>query len=334
MPGSQPGGRAGGSAAAWLLDRVFVIRPLLWIPAVAVYGAGRSWGFREAGHAGLTTASQGFRPGPLAALLLILAAVHVANAWRDRDGDRLNRKGFPVGRGHVGGRTLLALILGSILAAALLARGASTTERLLLLASLALGAAYVAPPLELKRRPFLDLLAHGAGYGIVAFLLGVAGSGGAGGPGELTRGWAAALPYAFGIMTVSLLTMLADRDGDQRAGQKTTAVLLGPRKAAALSTALAWGTMGAGLLVSELTPALWGALAAAILALGPEPESRAAGSWNALSVQLQLLFLVILVAQAPAPLLVAILLGGATEAYNRWRWGVGYPLRAVGGGGG
>jgi len=324
----------GGGAAAWLLDRVFVIRPLLWIPAVAVYGAGRSWGLRETGGAALTNAREDFRPGPLAALLLILAAVHAANAWRDRDGDRLNRKGLPVARGHVGGRSLLALILGSVLGAALLARGASITEQLLLLASLALGAAYVAPPLELKRRPFLDLLAHGAGYGIVAFLLGAAGSGGPGGVGGLARAWTAALPYGFGIMTVSLLTMLADRDGDQRVGQRTTAVLLGTRRAAALSTALAWGTMGAGLFVSELTPALWGALAAAILTLGPEAESRPAGSWNALSVQLQLLFLVILVAQAPAPLVVAILLGGATEAYNRWRWGVGYPLRAVGGGGG
>jgi len=66
-------GPAGRSAPAWLLDRVFAIRPLLWIPAVAVYGAGRAWGFREAGRGDL-------RPGPLAALLLILAAVHAANA--------------------------------------------------------------------------------------------------------------------------------------------------------------------------------------------------------------------------------------------------------------
>ena len=317
-------GPHGRWALEWLLDRIFAIRPLLWIPAVAVYGAGRAWEFRESGR-------EGFSPGPLAALLLILAAVHGANAWRDRDGDRLNRKGLPVWRGPVGGRSLLSVGLGAIVVAASLARGASLLEQGLLLVSFVLGLAYVAPPLELKRRPILDVLSHGAGYGVVAFLLGAAGRGG---PDDLLRaGLIASLPYALGIMTVSLLTMLADLEGDEKAGQRTTAVALGSRRAVAAATALAWATMAAGLWARDLTPALWGTLAAAILALGPGPGSRTAASWNAVSVQLQLLFLAILAPQAPVALLVAILIGGATEAYNRWRWGVGYPLRAVGRGG-
>ena len=319
-------GLVGRRALEWLLDRVFAIRPLLWIPAIAVYGAGRAWEFRESGR-------DAFSPGPLAALLLILAAVHGANAWRDRDGDRLNRKGLPVGRGLVGGRSLLAIGLAAVLVATLLTRGASILEEGLLLVSFLLGLAYVAPPLELKRRPFADVLSHGAGYGVVAFLLGAAGCGGPGGVGDLRAGLIASLPYALGIMTVSLLTMLADLEGDERAGQRTTAVALGPRRAAAASTALAWGTMGTGLWARDLTPALWGTLAAAVLALGPAPESRGAGSWNALSIRLQLLFLAILAVQAPAPLVAAVSIGCATEAYNRWRWGVGYPLRAAGGGG-
>ncbi|HEY6221373.1 MAG TPA: hypothetical protein VIX13_02450, partial [Candidatus Eisenbacteria bacterium] len=151
--------------------------------------------------------------------------------------------------------------------------------------------------------------------------------------GVLRQGLVASLPYALGIMTVSLLTMLADLEGDEQSGQWTTAVALGPRKASAASIALAWGTMTAGLWARDLTPAVWGALAAAILALGPGPESRTAGWWNAVSIRLQLLFLAILAPQAPAALLAAILIAGATEAYNRWRWGVGYPLRAVGWGG-
>jgi len=319
-------GTKGRRALEWLLDRVFAIRPLLWIPAVAVYGSGRAWGLRELGR-------DRFSPGPLVALLLILAAVHAANAWRDRDGDRLNRKGLPVRRGLVGGRSLLALGLSCILVAAFLARGATILEQILLLVSFVLGLAYVAPPLELKRRPIVDVLSHGAGYGVVAFLLGAAGCGGPDGVGDLRRGLFASLPYALGIMAVSLLTMLADLEGDEEAGQRTTAVALGPRRAAAAATALAWGTMGTGLWTADLTPTLWGALAAAILALGPGAESRAAGSWNALSIRLQLLFLAILAPQAPVPLVAAVLIGGAAEAYNRWRWGVGYPLRAVGRGG-
>jgi len=110
----------------------------------------------------------------------------------------------------------------------------------------------------------------------------------------------------------------------------TAAVALGSRRTAAASSALAWGTMGTGLLAGELTPILWGALAAALLALRPEPESRAGDSWNTLTIRLQLLFLVLLAPQTPAPLVVAIVIGGAAEGYNRWRWGVGYPFRAVG----
>lgn len=319
-------GRGGRRALEWLLDRTFAIRPLLWIPAVAVYGAGRAWEFRVSGR-------NDFSPGPLASLLLILAAVHGANAWRDRDGDRRNRKGLPVVRGLVGGRSLLAVGLGAVLVAAIVARGASSFEQGLLLVSLVLGVAYVAPPFELKRRPILDVLSHGAGYGVVAFLLGAAGCGGPWGVGDLRAGSMASLPYTLGIMTVSLLTMLADREGDEQAGQRTTAVALGAGRAAGLSVGLAWGTMAAGLWALDLTPAVWGILAAAILALGPGLDSRTAASWNALSIRLQLLFLVILAPQAPAAFLAAILIAGATEAYNRWRWGVGYPLRAVGRGG-
>ena len=59
----------------------------------------------------------------------------------------------------------------------------------------------MAPPFELKRRPILDVLSHGAGYGVVAFLLGAAGCGGPWGVGDLRAGSLASLPYTLGIMT-------------------------------------------------------------------------------------------------------------------------------------
>lgn len=327
MIGQVAGGTRGRRTLAWLLDRLFAFRPLHWIPAVALFGAGRAWGIRELGRRELSAV-------PLASLLLILTAVHAANSSRDREGDRWNRKGFPVGQGLVGTITLLSVGAIALAAAAALAAGASVLEQRLLAVSFALGLAYVAPPLELKRRPVLDALSHGVGYGVVAFLLGAAGSGALDQPGSLEAALIATLPYALGIMTVSLLTMLPDAAGDQRAGQRTTAVAFGVRRTATAARALAWGTMGAGLWTGELIPALWGLIAAALLALIPDEESRAASAWNVLSIRLQLLFLAILAPVSPAPLVVAIVLGGASEAYNRWRWKVSYPLRAVGGGGG
>jgi len=100
----------------------------------------------------------------------------------------------------------------------------------------------------------------------------------------------ASLPYTLGIMTVSLLTMLADREGERAGGSADHGGRAGAGRAAGLSVGLAWGTMAAGLWALDLTPAIWGILAVAILALGPAPESRTAASWNALSIRLQLLF--------------------------------------------
>jgi len=324
----REGAAEGGTtrrALAWLLDRAFAIRPLLWVPALAIFGAGRAWGIGALGH-------REFSPAPILSLLLVLAAVHAANACRDREGDRINRKGFPVGKGLVDDATLLALSVVSLVGAAFLARGASISEQWLLAASFVLGLVYVTPPLELKRRPILDVLCHGLGYGIVAFLLGAAGCGDLDRAGSLGWALAAALPYALGIMTVALLTMLADLEGDARAGQRTTAVALGRARTAGAAGALAWGTFGAGLGAGELIPTLWGALAAALLGLGADAGMRAPSGWNALAIRLQLLFLAILAPRSPAPLVIAVLLGCVSEVYNRWRWGVSYPLRAAGGG--
>jgi 4-hydroxybenzoate polyprenyltransferase len=268
----------------------------------------------------------------LIALLLILAAVHAGNAWRDREGDRANRKGYPVGMGLVGIRSLFVLGGGAVVGAALLSLGVSGFERCLLIASLLLGISYTAPPLELKRRPCFDLLAQGLGYGFCAFLLGAAGTGvigPSGSAGASAHAFAAALPYALGIVTVSLVTMLADRAGDERVGQRTSVVALGPRRAAAVASALAWATMTVGLWNGELTPALWGATAGTILSLTPDPNLISPGSWNARSIWLQLLFLGILAPISPAPICFALLMGAVTDRYNRWRWGVGYPLQAL-----
>lgn len=305
------------------LDLIFAVRPLLWIPAIAIFAAGRAWGEREAGASRFEAASLG-------SLLLILGAVHAANAWRDRAGDRWNAKGLPVRAGYARGRSLLLVALVSLGGAAALAAGASGLERWLLLASLLLGAAYVAPPLELKRRPGWDLLSHGIGYGIVAFLLGAAGTGALEQAGSFPRALAAASPYALGILSTSLLTMVADRYGDEIVGQRTTVVSLGAARAATLSLALAWGALLLGIWRGELVPALWGAVAVTVLGLGAEPEPGA-GAWNALAIRLQLVFLAILAPVALAPLAMALLLGLATELYNRWRWGAGYPLSALGG---
>jgi len=292
------------------LDGLFALRPLLLIPAVALYGAGSAWARVPTDAAAL------------GALLLLLGSVHAANAWRDREGDLLNRKGLPVTSGLVGRRALLLGGLACLAGALLLAARLPTWHRWLLLGTLALGAAYVAPPFELKRRAGLDLLSHGIGYGVVAFLLGAGGS-----VGTAPRALAASLPYALGVLTVSLLTMMADEPGDREVGQRTSAVRLGRSGAARLLTALSWATAGAGLLALEAAPALWGVTACAMLAPG---APRDAASSTVAAIRLQLLFVALLAIRNPMPLVFALATGAAAAFYFRIRWGVAYPVGALG----
>jgi 4-hydroxybenzoate polyprenyltransferase len=291
------------------LDGLFALRPLLWIPAVALFGAGSAW----AGAPGDARA--------LAALLSILGAVHAANGWRDREGDRVNRKCLPVTRGEAGRTTLLCVGAACLALATLFAWATPSGPRWLLFVTLLLGAAYVIPPLEWKRRAGLDVLSQGLGYGVVAFLLG-AGPAVARDPVYAAR---AALPYALGVMTVSVLTMLADEPGDRTSGQRTTAVALGPRRARDLALALAWGTTFSGWIALEAVPLLWGGVAAAAISLG---RVREGPGWTPVVIALQLAFLALLGPRNPMPVAFAVAAGLAVSLYNRFRWGISYPLPA------
>ncbi|MEK7314566.1 MAG: UbiA family prenyltransferase [Candidatus Eisenbacteria bacterium] len=325
---AAPPRRSGVAWGTWP-DHLVALRPLLWIPAIALFEAGRAEG------GGTWWPSLAALPA-LVSLLSILSAVHLANGWNDRAGDRLNRKGVGLASGALRGRTVA--VMGGVLLLLALVSGAclivSSGARLALLAALGLGAAYVTPPLEWKRRPGLDLLAQAAGYGVVAFLLGAESSPSAGTKSlsPLER----AIPYAFGIATVGLITMLADREGDEAVGQRTTVVTLGRRSAVSLTLGLAAATSIAGLASGAWTPGLWGILALAAVALFAPPEGGAPGDgdgdrerarWNRIAVALQITFVLLLVTRALLPFVAASVLGVAAAAHDRHRGGHGYPVR-------
>jgi len=270
----------------------------------------------------------------LGALLLLLGAVHLANGWRDRAGDRVNRKGRAVSSGAVSGRALAILAIACLAGAVLLALHPSVggASRALLAVAGLLGAAYVMPGVELKRRAGLDLLSHGIGYGVVAFLLGASTAGKAG-PRvlEWIPALAASAPYAAGILAVAIVTMIADADGDAASGQRTLAVRLGDARAWALARGFTWAALLAGLAVHEWIPALWGLLAAVMLSLrAPEDAAGSggtdgAGAANRCAILLQTMFLALLVPRAPGAALTAIGIAVISSAYGAWRWREAYP---------
>lgn len=336
------------------IDALFALRPLHLVPALALYGAGAAWGRRAGAAARARDAGWdwGAFTFPLLALCFLLAAVHAANSWRDRNGDAENRKGMSVTHGLVGRRDLTRAGAASAALAALFALlpPVPPPARALLLLAAALGAAYVAPGLALKEKPWLDLASHAVGYGVVAFLLGASAVHALAEDTAIAwrTGLAAAIPYAAGIATVSILTMIADAPGDLAAGQRTTATRLGWERSMILARLLAWGAALTGLLAAEAVPALWGLAAAAWLALGdwagaasaeacetPDggAEDSAPSEMNRLAILLQLLFLALLAARAPWTGVAALLIGAAVTVYNRVRFGNGYPLARLRAGG-
>jgi chlorophyll synthase len=300
------------------LDPVFALRPLLWIPAVALYAAGAAW-------AAPGTRTVDVRDPALGALLLLLGAVHLANGWRDREGDRGNQKGHPIATGAVGGRALFLMGSVAVAGAAALALGLAPRVQALLLAAGALGVAYTAPPIELKRRAGWDLGAHAVGYGVVAFMLGTERAQGGATSGAVGGALGASIPYALGIGSVAARTMLADLEGDRTAGQRTLAVALGTNKAERLAEALAWSTMAAGLTLGDWIPLLWGFLAGVQLSLS---IGTGGSRGNALTpVGLQVLFLALLGARTVEPLVFALAVGLVSAIYYGRRWGLSYPIR-------
>jgi 4-hydroxybenzoate polyprenyltransferase len=224
---------------------------------------------------------------------------------------------------------------GAALFAAVVAAGAPSVgvpALLLLSIALLLGAAYTIPPLEWKRRPGVDLLAQGAGYGVVAFLLGASTSAPLG-PFTLPL-VAASLPYAWGVVSVGIVTMLADREGDALAGQRTTVVAWGASRSAAAAAGIALLAAVSGFALRSWVPALGGLLAAGLV-LFASPLARPAASqteersaWNRVAILTQLAFLLLLAFRSPAALVAAVGIAAASAIHERRRGGAGYPFRA------
>ena len=167
---------------------------------------------------------------------MLMGAVYIINQIADRETDARNEKLYLVAQGHVRLNVIKAeagaLLIGAA-AWALLGFYQNPSYLVLIGLSIFLGIIYSVPPLRLKGRPILDLLANAIGYGGVAFLVGWAVVA----PIDAEAGLKA-LPYVLCVGAAFVNTTLPDLTGDSAEGVKTTGVWLGWRRSCAFSLML------------------------------------------------------------------------------------------------
>jgi 4-hydroxybenzoate polyprenyltransferase len=249
----------------------------------------------------------------------LMGAVYIVNQIFDVETDRLNRKLFLVAEGYVD-RTAVWVEAGLLFGGAitLAFNRYPPAVGLLMAASGALGLLYSVPPFKFKARPFLDVLANGFGYGMLAFATGWAAAG-----KYSDAVWLASAPYVLAVAAVYLNTTIPDYASDKATGNVTTGVFLGGRATTWLALFLMAVALALALGVGD---ALCAVAAGCSLPLFIMAAVSGRMRWVMLSYQAGALTLVALVGMV-FPLYFGLLVATflALKFYHRWRFGMDYP---------
>jgi 4-hydroxybenzoate polyprenyltransferase len=231
-----------------VFDHIFILRFMLIIPVWTVL----LLGFYHSGS-GLPFTWRMFAIA--AAATGLAGAVFVFNQIFDIESDRINDKVYFLPKKYVTITAAYILYLVLNIISLVIAFMVSAIAGFLGGAILLLGAAYSAPPFVIKDRPWLGFLANATGHGTLVFLLGYCSLG-----GDLGTGILKSLPYFLSVAAVYIGTTLADREGDQRTGKMTLAVVMGINRSIYFLTACYFMSVAAAFIVKDV-PFLWAALA-------------------------------------------------------------------------
>jgi chlorophyll/bacteriochlorophyll a synthase len=211
---------------------VFVLRPLIMVPAWSFYALGVHL---PPVPTQVELFSVLVQPG-FWCLTALLASAYVVNQIFDQQSDRLNGKGLFLTHGVFRTRAMIAITLVCFLGASWLFQKVEGAQRIPLVAAMVLALVYSLPPLRLCARPGFDLVANAIGYGGLAL---------AAGAGAVTdyalQAFIDSYPWMMLVAAIFLHTTILDVDGDAAAGKRTTTVAIGVARSAALATVFAAG---------------------------------------------------------------------------------------------
>ena len=226
------------------LDYIAILRPLLLIPVWTMLFLGYYKGLEGAvaNHISLPLIGNipvVLRPDNEILLTLLLysllmGAVYILNQISDSHTDEINGKLYLVSQGYMK-ESRLKIQIGILLSLSVIISFLRFPRMYLylILLSIALGVLYSVPPIRLKGRPILDLLANASGFGVVAFAVGWVSKFAI--SREMILG---CLPYVICISAAFINTTIPDMKGDFQNGDITTGVFLGIRNSCILSTIL------------------------------------------------------------------------------------------------
>ncbi|HEU4929505.1 MAG TPA: UbiA family prenyltransferase [Candidatus Krumholzibacteria bacterium] len=238
---------------------MFVLRPLIMVPAWSFYALGVHL---PPVPTQVELFSVIVQPG-FWCLTALLASAYVVNQIFDQESDRLNGKGLFLTHGVFRTRTMIAIALVCFLGASWLFQKVEGAQRIPLLAAMLLALAYSLPPLRLCARPGFDLVANAIGYGGLAF------AAGAGGVSDYAlQAFIDAYPWMLLVGATFLHTTILDVDGDAAAGKRTTTVAIGVMRSAALATVFSAAAFAVILYRYLEKSGSWAAMIVAGAALG------------------------------------------------------------------
>jgi 4-hydroxybenzoate polyprenyltransferase len=297
-----------------ICDFIFVLRPLILIPAWSFYLIGAHEGSSENSSALVLFPSI----KTLSALTAILITAYLLNQIFDREADARNKKCFYINEKIFHVRTILILAILFFIAGSLAFQQVGTIQRGPLVLALFTALFYSLPPIRLCARPFLDLLANAIGYGGIAFVLGY----GIFSP-SLNTALVLSTPYVLLVGATFLHTAILDVEGDRAAGKTTTAVLIGDRGAAFIALVLNLSAVIVAMMLAELTAVIVCGLSCPFSLYAAIHRKRSASSFL---VQANT-FIVTLAAVVawPAYLTIIVPLILLSRFYYRRRFGISYP---------
>jgi 4-hydroxybenzoate polyprenyltransferase len=319
-------------------DFVFVMRPLILVPAWSVYLLGAEAGRRTAGASPGPLEGANGTPAPFyhgfACLTAILVTAYLLNQIFDQESDRLNRKGHFLTRGILSVRTVVVMALIVFLFATYFFRFVQPAQRLPLTSAVILSLGYSIPPLRLVARPFVDLLSNAVGYGAIAFVAGFA----AWDP-TVADGALLAIPYVFLVAATFLHTTIMDFEGDKISGKNTTSVAIGIVPSAVLACVFSAMGLAAAIALSlphygdKLSPFILGASTAVFIYGAVNLRRSVTRGPSSNAVQAVTLMVTVPAAVAwPGYLFLLVPVVAAARLYYRARFGIQYPGPAAMGG--